>query len=483
MVQLDWMITFNSEAPGLEGEELRVRRIAGHEHISEPYEFEVHFDVHQDGGLSPEVIAEMLSANASVSFGSGGYSRSGVLSEVSFVDEGADGLRYSYVAKLVPRVWLLQLTRRSRVFMDQSIPEIIESVLGEYSLSGDAVELRLAETYTSREYVVQYEETDFNFVSRWMEHLGIYYFFEDAGGEEKMVIADSRNQLVEAPDHASLVYSAQQQSHAGGFHDMRRRDKRIPAAVQVRDYNWRQPFKPVVGDAEIDSAIGVGLQSYYGAHAKTDQECATFARLRAERWKATRHRFSGRTTHGDLAPGARFSITGAGLPEFNQEYTIVEVGHVAEQSEAGGGASYHNEIESIAYSTEYRPPVRARWPRITGLMHARIDAEAVSSAAPINGEGLYRVVLPFDLYGAGGGRASRWIRKAEPYAGGEYGMHFTLHVGTEVLLAHQDGDPDRPIIVAAVPNPSASSPVRQDNATRSAIRTRSGILLDFEDDA
>jgi type VI secretion system secreted protein VgrG len=45
------------------------------------------------------------------------------------------------------------------------------------------------------------------------------------------------------------------------------------------------------------------------------------------------------------------------------------------------------------------------------------------------------------------------------------------------------GDPDRPIIVGAVPNPQTPSPVTRDNATQSLIRTSSGIHMEFEDDA
>lgn len=54
-------------------------------------------------------------------------------------------------------------------------------------------------------------------------------------------------------------------------------------------------------------------------------------------------------------------------------------------------------------------------------------------------------------------------------------------MGTEVAIIHLDGDPDWPVIVGSVPNPSTTSPIVQQEATRSRIRTRSGI--EFEDDA
>jgi len=61
-------------------------------------------------------------------------------------------------------------------------------------------------------------------------------------------------------------------------------------------------------------------------------------------------------------------------------------------------------------------------------------------------------------------------------------MHFPLHVGTEVAIMHVNGDPDRPIIIGAVPNAETLSPVNSNNATHSQIKTGSGLLIEFDDD-
>jgi len=72
---------------------------------------------------------------------------------------------------------------------------------------------------------------------------------------------------------------------------------------------------------------------------------------------------------------------------------------------------------------------------------------------------------------------------AQPYAGSNHGMHFPLHKDTEVLLTFIDGDPDRPIIAAAVPNPETKSPVNANNQTMSAITTAGGNKIHIEDQA
>ena len=55
--------------------------------------------------------------------------------------------------------------------------------------------------------------------------------------------------------------------------------------------------------------------------------------------------------------------------------------------------------------------------------------------------------------------------------------------GTEVLIAHLDGDPDRPVIVGAVPHAATPSPVNVGNATQSVIQTATGIRVEMEDQA
>jgi type VI secretion system secreted protein VgrG len=69
----------------------------------------------------------------------------------------------------------------------------------------------------------------------------------------------------------------------------------------------------------------------------------------------------------------------------------------------------------------------------------------------------------------------------QPHAGTGYGMHFPLHPGVEVAIAFEDGDPDRPLIVGAVPNAVTVSPVTRPNANVSRIQTASGVRITIRD--
>lgn len=478
-------LLFEATGGGFSSGDFLVHSMRGREALSTLYEFEVVFTCMVDGGIAPDAAAEMLDGTAQIGFGVGGTQRiSGVLRELELYETDVDAQRSAYRALLVPRFWLTTLTRRSRCLNEMTVPDVIRQVLVEHDLvEGTDFELRLTGSYPEREYIVQYEETDFAFLCRWMERLGIFYTFEHGEEREKLVITDANSELVAAPIHGEVVYSARRDAAVGGLHNLRRIHRKVPRRVHVRDFNWRTPGRIVHGAHDVDADHGKGLQAFYGDHFKDDGEGATYAQMRAEGLAVPKTTYAATSVNLDFAPGYRITLSGSPVGDLDLEYVITEVIHESTQERGVDNATYQNSIRLIEHATPYRPPRVTPWPRIDGVMHAKIDAESISSAAPIDDQGRYRVVIPYDLYGKFGGKATRWVRKAEPYTGPAHGMHFTLHSGAEVLLAHTGGDPDRPVIVAAAPNPATGSPLTSTHATRSAIRTRSGILLDFEDDA
>src|SRR5690606_11506137 len=70
-------------------------------------------------------------------------------------------------------------------------------------------------------------------------------------------------------------------------------------------------------------------------------------------------------------------------------------------------------------------------------------------------------------------RNSGRVRMATPYAGanggpdGEFGMYLPLNEGTEVLVSFLNGDPDRPVIIGAVPN--SDNPSLANGETESTV--------------
>jgi uncharacterized protein involved in type VI secretion and phage assembly len=77
---------------------------------------------------------------------------------------------------------------------------------------------------------------------------------------------------------------------------------------------------------------------------------------------------------------------------------------------------------------------------------------------------------------------TRWVRVAGPHAGPERGFAFLPEVGDEVLVAFEQGDPERPVVIGALwngkdPMPNAAA----GNATKRIV-TRSGNTIQLSDE-
>jgi type VI secretion system secreted protein VgrG len=406
-----------------------------------------------------------------------------------------DAHRIFYRAILAPRLKQADLYRENQLFLDKSVPDIIEEILSQARLTTDDYELRLTRSYEPWEYICQYGETDFNFISRWMEREGIYYYFEQTEEFEKLIITDSSSSHEDIPGTSTVEYhppsSMTSAREPEVVTELLCRQRMLPRRVVLRDYNYRRPSLELRGEAEVDPQ-GLGDVNFYGDHFKTPEEGNLLAGIRAEEILCRERVFSGEGTVPTLCPGFLFQVSGHYRDSYNQRFLITEMVHEGSQAHAMFGAeaqgdngslerAYVNRFECIPGDLQFRPERTTPKPQFYGTMTARVDGAGDGPHAEIDEEGRYKVRLAFDQSDRSGGTASRWVRMAQPFAGPNYGMHFPLHRGVEVLLTFVNGDPDRPIISGSVPNPETASPVNAANSSQHAIRTSYGHEFIIDD--
>lgn len=466
--------------------ELRVRRLRGREGLSRLYRFTVLLEAASRDYLEGEQMEALVGSRAFVAFGDGEeHPIHGLVESVELAEASAPG-RVLYRLTLVPRAWALSRAFRSRVFQDMTVPEIVDAVLAGSGLQkGEGYALRMVAAHPKREYTVQYQETDLAFLSRLMEYEGIFYFFEHEEKGERLVVGDSNYAFATLEGHESLPFLppvGARSTPETGITALAYRRSLVEKSVQLRDYNYRTPAVQLSSSAAVDDT-GRGERQHYGEHFKTPDDGDRLAKIRAEELRANKHLHKGRADVLGLHAGQRFTLSGHPFGALDQEYFIAEMRHTADQAAPGSGDAaegYRQKLIAVPMTTPFRPPRTTPWPRVAGLLHAKVDG---TQRTMIDEHGRYKVVLPFDSATPGTGRASRWIRMAQPLSGPAGKMHFPLDNGTEVLLAHIEGDPDRPVIAAAVPNHETPSPVVARNALQSIITTRSGIRMTFDDEA
>ncbi|NIQ39932.1 MAG: type VI secretion system tip protein VgrG [Proteobacteria bacterium] len=480
---------FTFVSQGLPEDTFSVVKFKGTEGISKLYEFDITL-ASDDGEINLKGVLQNP-ATLTIKGGDQDLPIHGAVAEFKQLNEVKG--HYFYRALLVPRLRQADLYHENQLFLDKKVPDIIEEILKQAGLTTQDYELKLTRNYPQWEYICQYRETDFDFICRWMEREGIYYYFEQGEQSEKIIITDSSTAHKDIPGDATIPYFtasglAPEEEAIKAFVCTQ---KMLPKKVIIKDYNYRKPSLELKAEAEVDSR-GRGDVYLYGEHFKDPGQGNELAKIRAEEIKCRENMFHGEGTAPSLCPGFFFTLDGHYRDSYNQKYLILEVEHEGHQTGAfwaGVGKepaegeeklTYANRFSAIPSDSQFRPERTTPKSKFFGTMNATVDAAGDGQHAEIDDQGRYKLILPFDQSGNKDGKASRWVRMAQPYAGSEYGIHFPLHKGAEVLLTFVDGDPDRPIISGSMPNPETTSPVTSANQTKSIVRDNFGNEMIFD---
>ena len=208
-----------------------------------------------------------------------------------------------------PWLWFLTRTANYRIFQEKTVPDILKEMFDEHSAIAN-VEFELTETYTQWTYCVQYRETDFDFVSRLMEHEGIYYYFRHTDGKHTLVIADSYSAHAPCYEEEVPFIPPHERDPSGAGARERVVGHARGAAGQVRariDYDFEKPSV----DLQVRSSIKRehALAEYevfeYGGDYVERGDGELYARMRIEEVQAKFERTRGH----DQRPG-----DGSGVP-------------------------------------------------------------------------------------------------------------------------------------------------------------------------
>jgi len=485
-LKLEFVIDDASIAP----DTFLVVDFAGEERISRPFRFEVNA-VSFDPNLT---LADVANKPATLEV----YRDDEQLIFHGYVARFEQGPyvadRYTYTAVLVPLFWYLSLRFQSRIFRDLKAPEIIKKVLddagfqsSQYSLDNVAMG-----DYPVREYCVQYEETDLDFIQRLAEHEGIRYYFEG----EKVVFSDKPSGDDSVPKiagGAALVYNpgGGLQAAAEAVRKFNCREQLVRGKHIVKDHNYRDPETLLEKEMQLNADMP-GVHYEYGLHFKDIGEAERLLQVRNEETECQRRVMWGETGYVGMYAGHKMTMEQHLRDELNGEYLLVSVRHEGTQAasvpglmgeSAKGTNVYTNTFTTIPTDVMYRPPRETRVPRIPGIMTGRIEKPG-GDYAHIDEEGRYRSRMHFDRELSETAEATHPIRMKQAYSGPGYGIHFPNHAETEMVWACIDGNPDRPMALGTAPNPTQKSPVVAENKNQNIIKTWSGnqmIMLDEKD--
>ncbi|ELA5433230.1 type VI secretion system tip protein VgrG [Escherichia coli] len=420
----------------------------------------------------------------------------GVITDFRRISGSEDQAQYRITLK--PFISLLDKQFRThRFFVNKSVPEVVEQILTEHGLKGWEYEFSLKRTYPKREQINQYQESDLRFIQRLLAEVGIFYFFTLHPDAQTEVIHFGDVQAALIFDKTLPVNSPSGMSDSGtdSVWALNVEHRVVESRVITNDYNHREA-QNILMSVPADMTRGEGYDTSYGEvyhyrprHTERGDkidpapETANFwARLDHERFLAEQTRITGKSTDASLLPAQVLTITDSTPPvlpaPLQEPVLLTQLLFTGSRKSA-----LQVMLSAVPYSEIvcWRPPLLTR-PKITGTMTARVtSAKEGDIYAWQDASGMYRVKFDADRDDKNPGQESMPVRLAKPYSGDAYGFHFPLIQGTEVAIAFEEGDPDRPYIAHALHDSRHVDHVTDKNGTRNVIRTPANNKLRMED--
>ncbi|HHR0789579.1 TPA: type VI secretion system Vgr family protein [Escherichia coli] len=468
----------------------------GREQLSTPFRYDIEFTstdkaiapesvLMQDGAFSltaPPVQGMPVQAPLRTLYG--------VITGFKHLSTSRDETRYE--VRLEPRMALLARSRQNAIYQNLTVPQIVEKILRErHQMRGQDFVFNLKSAYPAREQVMQYGEDDLTFISRLLSEVGIWFrfatdarlkievveFYDDQSGYERGLTLPLR--------HPSGLFDGETEAVWG----LNTAYSVVEKSVTTRDYNYREATAEMM--TEQHDATGGDNTTYGEAYhyadnflQKGDKEAAEsgafYARIRHERYLNEQAILKGQSTSSLLTPGLEMRVQGDDAPAVFRKGVLITGVTVS----AARDRSYELTFTAIPYSERYgyRPALIPR-PVMAGTLPARVTSTVKNDTyAHIDKDGRYRVNLDFDRDTWKPGYESLWVRQSRPYAGDTYGLHLPLLAGTEVSIAFEEGNPDRPYIAGVKHDSAHTDHVTIQNYKRNVLRTPANNKIRLDDE-
>ncbi|TKI04342.1 type VI secretion system Vgr family protein [Martelella alba] len=394
---------------------------------------------------------------------------------------------HRYRFSIRPALWRLALNQDCRIWQGRTLPEIVTSLLNEHHIR---YENTLTHDYRPCDYCVQYQESAFDFISRLMEHEGIYYYFRHAADGHVMVLCDAPENHRPVDGYENIRF----QQPGFGLADLREGIQVWSATHAVTadlcildDYDFRRPRARLLEAGPRPASPPARMAEIFhwpGGHH--DNHHGRFlARIRQERLAANQQKITGLTTARGMSPGHTFSLADGPIPTaecgylvLGMRYRLSDPRFCDEDADTrqtdNARAEFSADFEAMPCERPWRPARKTPWPKTQGPQTAEVTGPP-GKTIWTDKYGRVKLKFRWDRHGSGDDTGACWVRVSSGWAGWKYGSIQVPRVGEEVIVDFINGDPDRPIITGRVYNEDAQPPwALPEHAARMGFMSRSG---------
>ncbi|AKJ28051.1 type VI secretion system Vgr family protein [Caldimonas brevitalea] len=376
-----------------------------------------------------------------------------------------DGGIAFYEAVLVPWLYFLTLRQNNRLFHHQTLQQQAQTLFADY---GELPVWEWKVTGEQPQFTMrtQYAESDANVLHRWLEAAGYSYRYEHTEKGQKLVFVDDTRSTdpIDGASPEIRFHSNAGSEEENAIAQWSPKREAVSAHYTVSGFDFKDPTPVHTGTPSIieqGDTPPLEIHSYeghYGFKHRTGGD--QLARRRMEEVEARGQQYEARGNNGFVMPGRWFKLADhfAHSGE-DAEFLILEVEHQAANNYLQGAeavAEYDNSFVCQPKAVVWRPGLgfNSKPTRIVTLQTALVVGPEGAGSLHVDEYGRVQVQFHWDREQSG----SCWVRVATNWAGGENGLISPPRVGSEVVVQWLDGNPDHPLITAAVHNQAYMPP-------------------------
>ena len=468
-------LQFTFQVDGLPDDTFNVLEFSGEEYLSAPFTFVIQLASRNEAIMPVETVEQ----SGTLTIWRDGKVQQLINGIVSSFSQGDSGYHHTfYEVTLVPSLVRLSLRQNSRMFQQQTVQDIIQLLLQEMGVQDFA--FAISKPLATREYCVQYRETDLEFIERIAAEEGLYYYFEHIEGAHKLIFSDD-TQKAPALEHPFEYNTLSGGTSSNPFiRSFKQQAQLRPSSVELKDYTFKNPRQQLL-NSKIGNELDYQRATYehydYPGRYKKDEIGTKFTTSRLEYLRRDALTAHGSSNYPQLRAGYVFSLTDHPTELCNRDWLTTGVSHTGTQPQAleeagsNGATTYNNSFFVIPAHRQWKPTPNPK-PRVDGPQIATVVGPAGEEIF-CDEHGRVKVHFPWDRYNVNEDETcSCWIRVSQGWAGGQYGIIAIPRIGHEVIVSFLEGDPDQPIITGRTYHARNQAPyVLPAHKTMTVLRT------------
>lgn len=395
---------------------------------------------------------------------------------ITKADIGKTGFHRTFYTVIIrPRLWLMTQRQNSRIFHHKTLPDVLSQLLDEHHVPHT---LSLTKKHTSREYITQKRETDYDFFARLAAEEGMT-FWSYFDSNQRLIIADEHARLAGG---LPVTYNPHPQNLITDnvIHELSLSAAMTPQKFIGKDRMYENPaydykHHAVKKTLNVDPDYYAFFESY--ARFPDDEMGEEITDWRLKALQVESEQGKAKSNCIALSPGCAFILSDHPNPKLNASWQIVRAVHkgtmpqALEEDADGQSATITNELTFMSSNRAWHAPFRHK-PIVDGPEVAEITGPAGEEIC-VNEFGQVKVFFHWNRYDKNDDRASCWVRVSQGWSGHGYGFYAIPRIGEEVIVSYLDGDIDRPLITGCVYNGNMNRPINMpDNKTQTVFRTK-----------